>query len=672
MHPSLRVWTLLLALLFPIGAIAQTTICVDAAATGNEDGTSWTDAYTTLHDALADPDATGSSASNTEIWIAQGVYTPTDDADIADTNVDTSFTVTGTQDGLEIYGGFQSGDAFADRSPSGHPVVLSGDIEGNDNNKTTDGVTPTGSDIAGSNSDHVLVFDGGNAIGPNVSANVTGATVLDGVTVTGGSAEGSFLEDRGGGLFCDGNDTGNECSPTIRSVIFAGNNADYGGAAVFNDGYSGTSSPTMTHATFSENTAGSEGGAIYNSSGNSGTSSPLITNAIFVGNSASFNGGAILNNGDTGTSSPTITNAAFFGNSAGSVGGALVNVAGSGGTANPIVTNSSLWGNSASDSGDEVFNTSATPAFAHSIVQGSGGSSAWDSSLGADDGGNLDVDPQFVDASNPNGADNRFTTPDDGLQLKGAGFAAPSPGIDAGNNAALPSGLSTDLLGNDRRYEGDGDGTATVDIGAYEYNGAILPVELVRLEARTTGEGTITLSWQTASETGNAGFEIQRRMAETRRGTSQHDEWKPIGRLDGAGTTSEPRSYRFTDTSLPYAADTLRYRLKQIDTDGSTSLSNPVVVARAAVEAVELMGTYPNPAQEQATVRFAIPNGTAAGDVQLRLYDVLGRRVQSVQSAAETGRHTRQIDLSGNTSGMYFLRLQVGRQTRTAKLTIQR
>jgi len=190
-----------------------------------------------------------------------------------------------------------------------------------------------------------------------------------------------------------------------------------------------------------------------------------------------------------------------------------------------------------------------------------------------------------------------------------------------------------------------------------------LPVELAGFEGRQV-EGGVRLTWQTASEENNAGFRVQRRAGE--------DDWTQVGSVEGAGTTDEPQRYRFTDADLPYAADSVRYRLRQVDLDGTTSYSDPVVVDRGAVEELKLLGTAPNPAQNRATVRFAVPEDTDAGAVTMRLYDVLGRRVRTVRAKAEPGRHTLRLDVRGLGSGTYFLRLQSADAIKTQKVTVVR
>jgi hypothetical protein len=231
--------------------------------------------------------------------------------------------------------------------------------------------------------------------------------------------------------------------------------------------------------------------------------------------------------------------------------------------------------------------------------------------------------------------------------------------------------MTQDLAGLDRRQDvpevtDTGSGSAPiVDLGAYESNGAPLPVELAGFDATVDGEA-VQLSWSTASETNNARFQVQRRTGEQANGRT--GAWTTVGSVEGSGTTSQAQSYRFTDANLPYEADRLTYRLRQVDTDGSASLSKEITVERGLQE-LQLLGTSPNPAQQRATVRYALPEKQKAS---LRLYDILGRQVQTVVSGTQAGRHERTLDVGALPSGVYFLRLRAGGETRTQKLTIAR
>lgn len=186
-----------------------------------------------------------------------------------------------------------------------------------------------------------------------------------------------------------------------------------------------------------------------------------------------------------------------------------------------------------------------------------------------------------------------------------------------------------------------------------------LPVELAAFDAVRSG-GAVELTWQTASETNNARFEVERK--------EEGGTWSRIGSVEGGGTIESPQTYRFTDATPPFAAEALTYRLAQVDLDGSTTVSEPVTVRRTVNE-VQLLKPFPSPARQQVTVRFAVPERKK---ITLRVYDVLGRQVEILANGRREGRYEVQLDVSGLSSGIYFLRLQSGEQVRTERLTVVR
>jgi len=188
-----------------------------------------------------------------------------------------------------------------------------------------------------------------------------------------------------------------------------------------------------------------------------------------------------------------------------------------------------------------------------------------------------------------------------------------------------------------------------------------LPVEIARFEATHTKDG-VTLTWRTASEQNNTGFRVQR--------STDQETWHRVGWIDGNGTRSRPSTYRFADTDLPYAADTLRYRLVQVDNDGTRAHSKPVAIARSAPNEMALRAPSPNPMRSRATLRYALPE---AAEVRIALYDVMGRRVQTVtEGRQESGRKQIQINGSDLTSGVYFLRFRANEHVQTQRITVIR
>ena len=193
-----------------------------------------------------------------------------------------------------------------------------------------------------------------------------------------------------------------------------------------------------------------------------------------------------------------------------------------------------------------------------------------------------------------------------------------------------------------------------------------IPVEMTRFEA-SQNDQSVRLNWATASETGNAGFYVQRRRIGPQ---GPQDRWHRLGFVDGAGTTSDPRTYRFVDDDLPFEADSLTYRLRQVDLDGAEHYSDPRTVKRAAPDRVALRKPFPNPATQRVTFHFAVPEPT---DVRVRVYDVMGRRVATWRNGrVQAGRHKQTGRVRSLASGLYFVRLVAGDERRTRRLTVVR
>jgi predicted outer membrane repeat protein len=251
--------------------------------------------------------------------------------------------------------------------------------------------------------------------------------------------------------------------------LFSGNSASRDGGAIYIEGDGGKSDPKLKDVVFSGNWASEAGGAIYIDCDGYGECAPVLTNVLFSGNSAGVDGGAMYNDGgDDGSNIPTLTNVTFSGNAASGLGGAVFN-SGVGGICNLHVRNTIIWNNSAGGVTNiipaSITNLTATVTVSNSLVQGAGasGSGVWISDPNFNDGGNnIDTNPMFVTPVNPNSA----PTTAGNLRLKPA-----SPAIDVGNNIYVPLDVTTDLDGEQRIKDTDGDGTGIVDMGAFEAKG---------------------------------------------------------------------------------------------------------------------------------------------------------------------------------------------------------
>lgn len=186
-----------------------------------------------------------------------------------------------------------------------------------------------------------------------------------------------------------------------------------------------------------------------------------------------------------------------------------------------------------------------------------------------------------------------------------------------------------------------------------------IPVELTAFFAIITEEGVL-LKWTTATETNNAGFNIER--------SNDNIDYEEIAFVQGKGTTVEVTDYSFTDKNVETGI--YYYRLKQLDFDGSFNYINEVQVDINAPTTFSLSQNYPNPFNPATGINYQIPD---AGFVSLKVYDVIGNEVALlVNERQEEGKYQIQFDAAALPSGVYFYTLRAGSFVETKKMMLMK
>ncbi|OGU71572.1 MAG: hypothetical protein A2V93_07285 [Ignavibacteria bacterium RBG_16_34_14] len=177
----------------------------------------------------------------------------------------------------------------------------------------------------------------------------------------------------------------------------------------------------------------------------------------------------------------------------------------------------------------------------------------------------------------------------------------------------------------------------------------VVPVQLTSFEAQVSGNN-VNLIWQTATETNNRGFEIEKKYG---------NSWKVIGFREGKGTTTEFNEYSFTDKLDDTQTGKIYYRLKQLDYDGTSSYSKEVfvdIVGGPKVFALEQ--NYPNPFNPTTTIKYSVPFDSK---VKIVVYNVAGEMIKElVNSVVNAGPHKVEFSLNGLnlSSGIYFYSIE--------------
>jgi hypothetical protein len=174
------------------------------------------------------------------------------------------------------------------------------------------------------------------------------------------------------------------------------------------------------------------------------------------------------------------------------------------------------------------------------------------------------------------------------------------------------------------------------------FENATLEVELRTFEGRNT-EGGNLLTWITASEKNNAGFDVER--------STDGRTFEKIGFVKGNGTTNAQQMYNFTDNlscgyTRPCVSTVVYYRLRQIDIDGSTVTSNVIsILPKGDGKALKV---YPNPSSDNQ-----ITLDLAADTEGVLVINALG---QTVFQQKTVGQNNLQVNVSAWAKGVYFIK----------------
>lgn len=209
---------------------------------------------------------------------------------------------------------------------------------------------------------------------------------------------------------------------------------------------------------------------------------------------------------------------------------------------------------------------------------------------------------------------------------------------------------------------------------------APLPVELTSFTTEYDNN-EVTLTWQTATEVNNYGFDIERKLnlqGQDSDNESDLEDYTKIGFVQGHGTTNSPKSYSFTDNlNLDLNLNQVYYRLKQIDIDGTYSYSKVVGIDLSTITGTEdeeiefkfkLNQNYPNPFNPMTSIEYQVSRREM---VTLKVYDTLGNEISTlVNREIAPGKYRVKFNAENLSSGIYYYRLQAGVFSQVKKLII--
>lgn len=260
---------------------------------------------------------------------------------------------------------------------------------------------------------------------------------------------------------------------------------------------------------------------------------------------------------------------------------------------------------------------------------------------------------EYADFQLANSADEIILTDEGGVEIDRVVYDGGPDWPDPNGASMVFTGRPTDdnndpkhwVASLERQATYSGGGTDTGSPGSAGNLQGALPVELTAFEA-VADAGTVVLTWTTANELNNAGFDVQRSL--------DTDRFETVGFVDGKGTTAIRQHYTYRIPDL--APGRHVFRLKQVDYDGTVAYSPSVEIALELAEAVYLSDAYPNPFNPSTRFSVTVPTRQ---DVTVAVYSLLGRQVQVLFDGPLEAQvpHAFSFDAGALPSGLYLYRV---------------
>ena len=232
-----------------------------------------------------------------------------------------------------------------------------------------------------------------------------------------------------------------------------------------------------------------------------------------------------------------------------------------------------------------------------------------------------------------------------------------SPLIDAGWQLSSVIDQAVDAGGNERYWDGDGDGLTVIDVGAYEYQPIYAPLNLVG----ETWQQQISLSWQMPlMDRGLSGFRIYRND-------------------DPYADLPDPSLRFFRDFSA--VNDTLTYYVVALYGSVESAASNSVSVVISGVEnqdelsaaSPNQINVSPNPFKTFTNIEIRL---SKSAKTQVNIYNIRGQKVRTLfDDIMAKGTQILSwdgTDAHGNSvcAGVYLARIESGALKQSYKMIL--
>jgi Secretion system C-terminal sorting domain len=190
-----------------------------------------------------------------------------------------------------------------------------------------------------------------------------------------------------------------------------------------------------------------------------------------------------------------------------------------------------------------------------------------------------------------------------------------------------------------------------IDIGGPELTGAtssiatnvVLPLDLLDFKA-VEQDKSVVLNWKTANERNQSHFDIEKNTETTAK------NWVTIAQKEAQNGSNTEGSYFAKDAAAFNQSNTVLYRLKMVNQDGSFTYSKVITAQRTSN--FSRLKLYPNPVHNTLQLTIESDKNTVQ---TVEIVDIVGKKWQQTTIDISKGTNQQSLDVQALPSGVYFL-----------------
>ena len=193
----------------------------------------------------------------------------------------------------------------------------------------------------------------------------------------------------------------------------------------------------------------------------------------------------------------------------------------------------------------------------------------------------------------------------------------------------------------------------------FSYNINTLPVKMYSFTANLNNS-KVDLKWITASEINVSHFIVEK--------STDGVNFSEAGLMFAYGNATDKTNYSLSDNVNTNQAGVIYYRLRSIDVDGKSELSETRIIriGKQTEKNISIV-TYPNPVSNE--VRITIPANWQNKKVVYEIFNAAGKAIKRTETANSS--QTETMNVSSFAPGFYIVRVSFDGQTAQQKIVKQ-